>query len=168
MPLSYPQNVAKMDLLEYLPQYRIVLCKLCKSAIHPSALSKHCQNSHARRHSTLSRKSDNETIAKETLPALLEQSLLDPRKDSVPLPQTEAHSGMPTHHMRMFISLPRCPSRFSNIGTCTSTRSSSRISWAQAFTSDVAALILSASSILRSIALFCVRSESADFEVLAR
>jgi hypothetical protein len=87
MPLSYPQNVANMDLLEYLPQYRIVLCKLCKSAIHPSALPKHCQNAHARRHSMLFRNKDNEMFAKETLPALLEQALLDPQKESLPLPQ---------------------------------------------------------------------------------
>jgi hypothetical protein len=83
------QTVANMDLLEYLPQHRIVLCKLCKSAIHPSALPKHCQKVHARRHSTLFSNRNNESFEKETLPALLEQSLLDPRIESLPLPQTE-------------------------------------------------------------------------------
>ena len=82
----------------YLPQYRVVLCKLCKSAIHPSALPEHCQKAHARRNSTLFRIKDNETFAKEKLPALLEQSLLDPRKESVPLPQTECE---PFVHLRI-------------------------------------------------------------------
>jgi hypothetical protein len=87
-----------MDILEYLPQHRIVLCKLCKSAIHPSALPKHCQKAHGRCHSTLSSNRTNELFEKETLPALLEQSLLDPQVESLPLPQTECE---PFVHLRV-------------------------------------------------------------------
>ena len=87
-----------MDILEYLPQYGIVLCKLCKSAIHPSALPKHCQKAHAGRHSTLYSNRTNESFEEETLPALLEQSLLDPRIESLPLPQTECK---PFVHLRV-------------------------------------------------------------------
>jgi hypothetical protein len=74
-----------MDILEYLPQYRIVLCKLCKSAIHPSALPKHCQKAHGRCHSTLFSNRTNELF-------------LDPRVESLPLPQTECE---PFVHLRV-------------------------------------------------------------------
>lgn len=87
-----------MDILEYLPQYRIVLCKLCKSAIHPSALPKHCRKAHGRRHLTLFSNSNDGSFEKETLPALLEQSLLDPRIEPLPLPQTECE---PFVHLRV-------------------------------------------------------------------
>jgi hypothetical protein len=71
---------------------------LCKSAIHPFALLKHCQKAHSQRHLTPSSNTNNESFGKEKLPALLEQSLLDPRIEPLPLPQTECE---PFVHLRV-------------------------------------------------------------------
>lgn len=90
-----------MDVFEFLPDFRVVVCKLCQSAVYPSAISTHLRRSHARYNSSSVSKKHIRTFINETPPKLLEMSLLDPRSepvivptiDQTPLPHLHVYNG---------------------------------------------------------------------------
>jgi hypothetical protein len=65
------------------------VCKLCQSAVHPSAIGTYLRRSHARYHSSLASKKQIWTFTNEILLKVMEMSLLDPRSESVILPAIE-------------------------------------------------------------------------------
>jgi hypothetical protein len=92
--LSFPARVVKrllseMDVFEFLPNFRVTVCKLCQSAIYPSAIGTHLRRSHARYNSSLASKLQIWTFTNEILPRLIEFSLLDLRNEPVIVPAIE-------------------------------------------------------------------------------
>lgn len=103
---SFPARVVKrlfpeMEVFEFLPDFRVVVCKLCRSAICPSAIGTYVGRSHARYNSSLASKSQIQIFTNKMLPKLMEFSLLDPRNvpvilsalEQTPLPYLRIYNG---------------------------------------------------------------------------
>lgn len=90
-----------MDVLAHIPEFRVVVCKLCKTAVHPSTLSTHLRRSHLRLFSASVSRDQIQIYVRSTLPSLSEHSFLDPRNESIitstpdqtPIPQLRISSG---------------------------------------------------------------------------
>lgn len=90
---------ADMDVLEFLPGFRVIVCKLCQSAIRPSAVSTHLRRVHARYNSNPTLEKQIRKFTNEILPRFMETSLLDPRIESVIVPAIEQ---TPLPHLRIY------------------------------------------------------------------
>jgi hypothetical protein len=89
---------AGMDVLEF-PEFRVIVCKLCQSAIRPSAVSTHLRRVHARYNSNPASEKQIRKFTNEILPKLTETPLLDPRNESVIVPAVEQ---TPLPHLRIY------------------------------------------------------------------
>lgn len=90
---------ADMDVLEFLPGFRVIVCKLCQSAIRPSAVSTHLRRVHARYNSNPTLEKQIRKFTNEILLRFMETSLLDPRIESVIVPAIEQ---TPLPHLRIY------------------------------------------------------------------
>lgn len=76
------------DIIEYLPQYRIILCKRCKYAIRLLLLARHLRRLHMRDSPLLASESLMRTFVHSTIPNILTSPLLDPVNGSLILPDS--------------------------------------------------------------------------------
>lgn len=104
---SHPARIVKrilpadIDVLKFLPEFRVIVCKLCQCAIRPSAVSTHLRRVHLRYNSNPVSEKQIRKFTNEILPKLTETPLLDPRNESVivsaieqtPLPHLRIYSG---------------------------------------------------------------------------
>jgi hypothetical protein len=88
-----------MDVLEFLLEFRVIVCKLCQGAIRPSAVDTHLRRVHARCNSSPASEKQTRKFTDEILPKLMETPLLDPRNEPVILPTIEQ---TPLPHLRIY------------------------------------------------------------------
>lgn len=80
-----------MDILEYWPDYRLLICKRCKRAIYPPLLATHLKRLHMRDTPQLASSQLVQAFMDETIPEILDASLLDPRLEPLILPPLNCH-----------------------------------------------------------------------------
>jgi hypothetical protein len=78
-----------MDLFQYLSEYKVLVCRLCKYAVPPSWLQSHLQRRHKEDHDDLRSQSGPADVARELL-SRIDMPLLDPRRESVTLPAPDS------------------------------------------------------------------------------
>lgn len=78
-----------MDVLEHIPEFRVVVCKLCKTAVYPSALRTHLRRAHPRYSAKSVSEEQFRSYTRITLPSILEHPLLDPRSEKVITPRLD-------------------------------------------------------------------------------
>lgn len=89
----------EMEVFKFLPDFRVVVCKLYRSAIYPLAVGTHLRRSHAQYNSSLASKSQIQTFLNEMLLKIMEFPLLNPRNEPVILPGLEQ---IPLPHLRIY------------------------------------------------------------------
>jgi hypothetical protein len=88
-----------MDVLEFLPEFRVIVCKLCQNAIRPLAVSTHLRRVYARYNSNPASEKQIRKFTNKILQKLIETPLLDPRNESVIVP---AIGQTPLPHLRIY------------------------------------------------------------------
>lgn len=78
-----------MDLFEYLSDYKVLVCRLCRYAVPPSWLQSHLQRRHKEDHDDLRGKSGPANVARKLL-SRIDMPLLDPSRDPVALPAPDS------------------------------------------------------------------------------
>jgi hypothetical protein len=81
-----------MDILLYLPSYRVMVCKPCGVAIAPHRLQAHLNKLHVEQSTALASRDTVRRFVNETLPSILDSPLLDPRKENVHLPDLDCEA----------------------------------------------------------------------------
>ena len=78
-----------MDVLLYLPSYRVMVCKPCGVAIAPHRLQAHLNKLHIKQLTALASCDTVRRFVNKTLPSILDSPLLDLRKENVHLPDLD-------------------------------------------------------------------------------
>lgn len=81
-----------MDILLYLPSYRVMVCKPCGIAVAPHRLQAHLNKLHVEQSTALASRDLVRRFVNETLPSILDSPLLDPRKENVHLPDLDCEA----------------------------------------------------------------------------
>jgi hypothetical protein len=76
-----PSKLTNIDILIYLPRYRVMGCKPYGVAIAPHRLQAHLNKLHIKQSTALASRALIRISVKKTLPSMLEKPLLDPRKE---------------------------------------------------------------------------------------
>lgn len=94
-----PVSIATMEILENLPEHRVLVCRPCGIAVAPHWLHGRICKLHVGQCTGLPANKAAQLLVDEDLPAMLDRPLLDPRREYVSLPalDCEALRGRHTH-----------------------------------------------------------------------
>lgn len=79
-----------MDLLEYFPDYKFLVCRLCKYAASPISLQSRLQRRHKEDHHDLRGQGGPVNVAKRLL-SRIDMDLLNPKLEPTALPASDSN-----------------------------------------------------------------------------